>query len=267
MPEQYKIRLSIFEGPFDLLLHLLRINEMDINDIRISEITQQYLDYIRVMKELNLEMAGEFLVMASTLLQIKARMLLPVESDEDGIGQDETTEILTTDDLVRQLIEYRQFKEAAALLSDREEMMSQLHFRDKSVPLELPAEAEELSFDVSLLLKAFARVVSIIETPDYNPEIYEAFTVDSKLEYVERLCAFSGEVDLHDVFQRCFNRTELIVTFLAVLEMIAMKKIRFTQNSQFDNITIERCEPTSADEESTPNTEPTAADNKEATPQ
>ena len=236
--ESYKIHLPIFEGPFDLLLHLLSINEMDINDIRISDITQQYLDYIHEMQSLDLEIAGEFLVMASTLLNIKSRLLVSSQKDTKDVDTDEDT-ILTADDLVRQLIEYRKFKEAAVILKDREEQMSHLLFRHNQAITLPPPPPEEYSYDIALLLKAFAKVISIVETPDYDPQIYEPYTIDNKIEYVEQLCKLNDEViSLEEVFHHCFNRMEIVVTFLAVLELTRMKKLVIEQEHIFGNINI-----------------------------
>ena len=210
---------------------------MDLNDIQISEITQQYLDYLHAMQELNLEMAGEFLVMAATLLHLKTKVLLPTPESENE-EEDAEYPVATTDELVQQLIEYRRFKEVSALLREREEEMSHIHFREKGAIQEIVPQPQELTCDVSLLLKAFARVISVIETPDYNPEIHEPFTVELKIDYMERLCMLSPNVNLEEVFRHCFNRVEVVVTFLAILELTRMKKIRITQVSQFEPITL-----------------------------
>src|SRR5690606_19728656 len=131
-----------FEGPFDLLLHLVRVNEMDIHDISISVITRQYLEYLDIMRELDLELAGEFLVMAATLIRIKARTLLPVPPDQEE-QEEEIDEILSARELVRQLVEYRKFKEAAMKLRKKEEETSRLIFRNKQYVPDLPEEEKE----------------------------------------------------------------------------------------------------------------------------
>ncbi|MCX7716860.1 MAG: segregation/condensation protein A [Candidatus Sumerlaeaceae bacterium] len=232
----YTIKLPVFEGPFDLLLHLIKVNEMDISDIRISEITQQYLDYIRVMRELDLELAGEFLVMAATLIHLKARTLVPpVKEAEDT--EEEVEEVATAQDLVRQLIEYRKYKEAAAALRQREDEVSRWFYRSNIVTIE-PETTEELSLDVTLLYKALARVLSVIEAPAFAPELTEQFTVEEKIRHIEDLVAREQTVDLFDVFRRCFNKSEIIVTFLAVLELTRLKQITVSQDNAFDAITI-----------------------------
>lgn len=232
----YTIKLPVFEGPFDLLLHLIKVNEMDISDIRISEITQQYLDYIRVMRELDLELAGEFLVMAATLIHLKARTLVPPAKEAEET-EEEVEEVATAQDLVRQLIEYRKYKEAAAALRQREDEVSRWFYRSNVVTIE-PEATEELSLDVTLLYKALARVLSVIEAPAFAPELTEQFTVEEKIRHIEDLVAREQTVDLFDVFRRCFNKSEIIVTFLAVLELTRLKQITVSQDNAFDAITI-----------------------------
>ena len=237
--ETYTIKLPIFEGPFDLLLHLLRINEMDINDVSVSAITQQYLDYIHTMRALDLELAGEFLVMASTLLNIKSRLLIPTYDNSEKAEPDEDNS-LTADALVQQLIEYRKYKEASVFLKEREEQMSQLQFRSNPEVLMPQPTQEELTCEVSLLLKAFAKVISIVETPDYNPDIFEPYTVQDKIQYIEQLCSINNKtVSLSDIFHRCFNRMEIVTTFLAVLELTRLKKVIITQDKIFDDVYVQ----------------------------
>lgn len=236
----YTIKLPVFEGPFDLLLHLLKVNEMDIQEIRISEITQQYLDYIRVMRELDLDLAGEFLVMAATLISLKARTLLPAPPEPEE-QEEEIDEILTAKDLVRQLVEYRKYKEAAAVLRGKEEAASRVFFRPNIVNI-VPEPSEELSLDVSLLYKAFARVLAVVDAPRYDPHLHEQYTVEDKIAHIVELCRLEPEVDLTGVFRRCFNRVEIIVTFLAVLELSRLKRVQIQQDSQFDAITLKAAE-------------------------
>lgn len=233
----YTIKLPVFEGPFDLLLHLVRVNEMDIQDIRIAEITRQYLEYIEMMRELDLELAGEFLVMAATLIRIKARMLLPArpESEEQ---EEEIDEILSARELVRQLVEYRRFKEAASELRRREEHTARLIFRH-NLPVKIVLEEqEELSVDIALLYKAFSRVLRFVDSPTYNPNMQEKFSVEDKINYLQDLVVAKSTVDLDEVFRRCFNRDEVIVTFLAVLELCRMKRLLIEQEGAFEKIIV-----------------------------
>ncbi len=233
----YTIKLPVFEGPFDLLLHLIRVNEMDIHDIRIAEVTRQYLDYIEMMRELDLELAGEFLVMAATLIRIKARMLLPanVETEEN---EEEIDEILSARELVRQLVEYRKFKEAAGELRHREEHAARLVFRHNPEVRIVAEEKEELSVDIALLYKAFSRVLRFVDNPVYSPNMNEKFSVEDKITYLQDLIVGKASVDLEAVFRRCFNRDEVIVTFLALLELCRMKRLIIQQEGSFEKITV-----------------------------
>ncbi len=233
----YTIKLPVFEGPFDLLLHLIRVNEMDIHDIRIAEITRQYLEYIEMMRELDLELAGEFLVMAATLIRIKARMLLPVHQESEE-QEEEIDEILSARELVRQLVEYRKFKEAASELRQREEHAARLVFRNNPPVQIVTEEKEELSVDIALLYKAFSRVLRFVDNPTYNPHMNEKFAVEDKITYLEDLVGTQKQVDLEEVFRRCFNRDEVIVTFLAMLELCRMKRLRIQQEASFEKIVV-----------------------------
>lgn len=232
----YTIKLPVFEGPFDLLLHLIKVNEMDIQDIEISRITKQYLEYIGMMRELDLELAGEFLVMAATLIHIKARTLLPVPPEPEE-QEEEIDEIMSARELVRQLVEYRKYKEATVALRHREEDAARVVFRTNPIKI-VPDQAPELSEDVGLLYKAFARVLKFVESPKYNPELTEQFSVEDKIQYIEDALLGHEELDLDAVFHRCFNRMEVIVTFLATLELCRMKRILIKQSSAFDKIVV-----------------------------
>jgi len=233
----YTIKLPVFEGPFDLLLHLIRVNEMDIHDIQVAEITRQYLAYLDMMRELDLEVAGEFLVMAATLLHLKARTLLPVPPDPEE-QEEEIDEILSAKELVRQLIEYRKFKEVASVLRVYEDQASRTLYRTVPPPAPPVQEEEELSIETDLLFKAFARVLRFVDSPEFNPVLTEQFTVEEKIEYLQDLLAREGETNLDAVFRRCFNRQEIITTFLAVLELCRMKKVKIQQDSNFDTILL-----------------------------
>ncbi|MCX7020549.1 MAG: segregation/condensation protein A [bacterium] len=232
----YTIKLPVFEGPFDLLLHLIKANEMDIHDIQLAEITKQYVEYIAIMRQLDLELAGEFLVMAATLIHIKARTLLPTPFEAEE-REEEIDEIMTARELVRQLVEYRKYKEATAALRKREEQAARVFYRSNVIMI-VPENTDELSIDVTLLYKAFARVLNFIESPAYRPEFKDKFTVEDKISYIEALTTRASEVDLSEVFRRCFNRSEIIVTFLAVLELCRMNRIRIRQIKQFDMIVM-----------------------------
>lgn len=235
----YTIKLPVFEGPFDLLLHLIKINEMDIHDIPIAEITRQYLDYIHVMKELDLELAGEFLVMAATLIHLKARTLLPPhqKEEEDEQQDEELGEILSARELMQRLIEYRKYKEVAAVLREREEQHAMVIYRTTPFAI-APEPTEELSAEVTLLYRALARVLRYLESTRALPNLTEQFTVEQKMEYIEELLDSGKQVDLMAIFLRCLNKLEIITTFLAVLELVRLKRARIHQNCAFDTIML-----------------------------
>lgn len=233
----YTIKIPVFEGPFDLLLHLVRVNEMDIQDILISGITRQYLEYIQMMRELDLELAGEFLVMAATLIRIKARTLLPARSESEE-QEEEIDDIVSARELVRQLVEYRRFKEAAGELRRREEHAARLVFRNNPPVKIVVEEQDELSVDIGLLYKAFSRVLRFVDSPVYNPNMTEKFAVEDKINYLQDLVSAHKKVDLEEVFRRCFNRDEIIVTFLAMLELCRMKRLVIEQEGSFEKISV-----------------------------
>ncbi|AXA35372.1 MAG: segregation/condensation protein A [Candidatus Hydrogenedentota bacterium] len=234
----YTIKLPVFEGPFDLLLHLVKINEMDIYDIPIAEITRQYLDYLHVMQELDLEVAGEFLVMAATLIHLKARTLLPAPPEPEE-QEEELGAIMSARELMRQLVEYRKYKEAAAALREREEAAARVLYRIASVEV-VPERTKELSLDVSLLYRAFARVLRYVDVQPYRPDLVEQFTVEEKIQYIEDLLRRESEIDLTKLFGRCLNKLEIITTFMAVLELTRLRRIRIVQENPFDTIRILR---------------------------
>ncbi len=228
------IKLARFEGPLDLLLHLIKRDEIDIYDIPIAHITQQYLAYLELMRALDLEVAGEFLVMAATLMRIKARMLLPLpavgEEEDEGDPREE---------LVQRLVEYRQFKEAAGTLKLREEERRQLFERgmlpgeDEMGPLPL---APATLFD---LLDALNRVMA--RRPG-EPVVYEvageAFDVDDKMALIAQMAAEQGSLAFTDLLETCRARLEMIVTFMALLELIKLGRVVVVQTQHFADIRI-----------------------------
>jgi segregation and condensation protein A len=233
----FRIKLNVFEGPFDLLLYLIKVNEMDIYDIPIAKITQQYLEYIHIMQALDLEVAGEFLVMAATLLNIKSRHLLP--SGELLEDEEEIDEILSAKELIRQLVEYRKFKEMAWSLRLREEDQSRVFFRYNIEPiLPEPEREEPLREDLHLLFSAFSRVLRYAETRDYHQVLEENITVEDKMDYLSLLLGKSDVLNLMDIFKKCLTRNETIVTFLAMLELCKRKQIRVKQSGPFKDILI-----------------------------
>ncbi len=231
----YTVRLETFEGPLDLLLHLIQKNEVDIFNIPIALITEQYLETLNVMKVLNLDIAGEYLLMASTLLHIKSRMLLPtaIEEEEEEEGKDPRA------DLVRRLLEYQKYKEAAAEL-ERRPMLD----RDVFVRLVLADEEEsrkEERIEVNLfeLLDVFRQVLERAKPETFHEVILDRLSVEEKVQDIlSFLQRENRSIAFHLLFPEQASRRVIIVTFLAILELVKGKLIRIFQLAPFETIRI-----------------------------
>jgi segregation and condensation protein A len=229
------VQLEIFEGPLDLLLHLIKKNEVSITDIPIAAITEQYLATLDLMHTLNLDVAGEFLVMAATLIHIKSRMLLPVaegESEDEDEGGDPREE------LVRRLLEYQRFKEAADELERRDLLTRDVFVRAPTPPepAEPPPFRELSVFD---LLSALRRVLDRLPKDVFHEVALEKITVREKMTYLlERLHA-QGQILFESLFSDARSRMEVVVTFLAMLELVKMRAIRIFQEAAQGPIIIE----------------------------
>jgi segregation and condensation protein A len=231
----YQIKLEIFEGPMDLLLHLIKKHELDIYSIPISLITQQYLEYIELMKSLDMEIAGDFLVMASTLTHIKSKMLLPPsenpEKDDDGVDPRE--------ELIRRLLEYKSFKNAASSLENKEETWSRVYTRQPETAPNLPGEDEPLLFDFHLfdLLAALKEVMARV--PDAGFEITaETVSITEKISLILARLEAVESLLFADLFEGNTTRAQVIGTFLALLELIKTRVIKVVQVEQFGAIRI-----------------------------
>ncbi len=232
----YQIKLEIFEGPMDLLLHLIKKHELDIYSIPIALITQQYLDYIELMKSLDMEIAGDFLVLASTLTHIKSRMMLPPL--DDPAGEDDGVDPRA--ELIRRLLEYKSFKEAAVSLEDREETWSQVYTRNVEAAPELPAENDEaLLFDFHLfdLLAALKDVMARV--PDAAFEVTaEAVSITEKISHILARLETASSLLFTDLFEGSTSKAQVIGTFLALLELIKTRVVKAFQIEQFGAIRI-----------------------------
>lgn len=220
------VRLDIFEGPLDLLLHLIREHKVDIADIPIAQITEQYLQYLELLKTLNLDVAGEFLVMAATLTHIKSRMLLPVDEEgESGeTGEDPREE------LVRQLQEYQKYKEAGLGLKQLEENR-RLIFSPGSIGPE-PPRRTDYPIEVSLfeLISALKKLVESLPEERQLEIERDQLTVAEKIAYIlERFGGTTAEIAFEDLFEENNSVGELIVTFLAILELMRLRMLRAWQ--------------------------------------
>ncbi|MBN2097299.1 MAG: segregation/condensation protein A [Candidatus Omnitrophica bacterium] len=233
----YKVKLEIFEGPLDLLLYLIKKEEVNIYDIPISKITEQYLEYLNWMQLLDLKLAGEFLVMASTLMQIKSRLLLPPDEQ-----QAEEEELDPRRELIERLLEYKKFKEAAFRLEELENKQGQV-FRRKVVPiLGSEGQVEETYFEASLfdLISAFSKILKNVPRQEFLEIIKDEFTVEKKIHDLLHLLVAHPVVYFSKLFEQARNKTEIIATFLALLELIRLKEIAVRQKSAFSEIQIMR---------------------------
>ncbi len=231
----YKIKLDIFEGPLDLLLYLVKKDHLNICDIPIAQVTEQYLQYLELMRLLDLHIAGEFLVMASTLLHIKSKMLLPVppESEEPQEEEDPRQE------LMRKLLEYQQYKEAAALLREKEITRQNVFTR----PPQSPADGrEEVYFEASIfdLFTAFSKALKEIPRELIYEVIRDEFTVEQKIHDLLHLLLQDAMLSMSSLFAKAKNKLEMIVTFLAVLELIRLKEVVIIQKEMFSDIQLMR---------------------------
>ena len=224
----YQIKLEIFEGPMDLLLHLIKKHELDIYSIPIALITQQYLEYIDLMKSLDMEIAGEFLVMASTLTHIKSRMLLPPSENPEGDdeGLDPQAE------LIRRLLEYKSFKEAAVIARGQgRDLVAGVHAAGRS-RARVPADDEPLLFDFHLfdLLAALKDVMARV--PDAAFEITaEAVSITEKISQILSRLETVDSMLFADLFEGSTSKAQVIGTFLALLELIKTRMVKASRSS------------------------------------
>ncbi|MBM3244729.1 MAG: hypothetical protein FJZ15_02955 [Candidatus Omnitrophica bacterium] len=235
----YKIKLDLFEGPLDLLLYLVKKDHLNIYDIPIAKVTDQYLSYLELMRMLDLNVAGEFLVMAATLLAIKSKMLLPAE---EGEGQAE--EVDPRAELVERLLEYERFKQIAEDLRQKEVSQQDVFKRSKAQDLnELPEpEVKEIYFEASIfdLINAFTKALQDVPKEVFYEVIKDEFTIEEKVHKILHLLLVKDSVGLSDLFEESKNKIEIVVTFLAILELIRLKEIVARQKELFDEIEITR---------------------------
>jgi segregation and condensation protein A len=236
MTTDYKVKLEIFEGPLDLLLYLIKRDELDIYDISIERITRQYLEYLQAFKELNIDVAGEFIVMAANLLYIKSRSLLPVDQQPP---EEEAEEDDPRWELIRQLIEYKKFKEAAAQLHDRRLEQENIFVRGGISTSESLRPLLLGEVGIFQLINAFQNVIKRVEAREELQQIFgENFTVSDKIEAILARVSEGGALKFSDLFAEMASRVEIVVTFLALLELIRLKQVRAVQPGQFGEIEI-----------------------------
>ncbi len=230
----YQVRLDVFEGPLDLLLHLIRTQEIDVYDIPISRITEQYLRFIQMMKDLSIDVAGEFLVMAATLIYIKSQMLLPRETGGEGEQLEDPRR-----ELVEQLLEHEKFKNAAQMLYSRETV--ELSVWPRGVNEFEEEEQELVAAGVFDLIQAFHLMVQRFQEQIVLEVDHETVTVEDKLAEIRRLLTVHGEFFFSYFFERKISRRHLIVTLAALLEMVRLQEVRLFQTRNFEDIRIKAC--------------------------
>jgi segregation and condensation protein A len=229
----YKVQLeNIFEGPMDLLVYLIRKNEVNIYDIPISLITDRYLEYIEWMKSMNVDIAGDFLVMAATLIQIKSRMLLPIHDDSDE--EDPRQEI------ARPLLEYLQMKSAARQLNDRELLGEQTFIRSPPSKTSDPGNLQDREIRVDLfdLIKAFERILDNV-SPDVSLDVVaDKLSIQDRMTELVRMLKVKGSLIFQELFRETAGRDDIIITFLAILEMVKRNAAGVIQHTDTGNITL-----------------------------
>ena len=267
---EYKVQFEVFEGPLDLLLYLIKKEEVDIYEVNLTKLATQFIEYVDLMRQFDLEVAGEFLVMASTLMYIKSRELLPVEQqvqvEPEEEGEDPRWE------LIRQLVEYKKFKDAAAKLQTIEATQEHIFPR---VPGKIafetiaaaPAKPEVGIFDLLNAVNAILKRIADKESG--TREIYEdKWSVSEKIEFVREIITTRGAVKFSELFAQAANRAEVVCTFLALLELIRLKQLACVQPEPFAEIEIcqSTAQPVAAaiTESAAPPAEPAAANPESA---
>ena len=235
----YKVKFEVFEGPLDLLLYLIKKEEVDIYEVNLTKLATQFIEYIETMRLLDLEVAGEFLVMASTLMYIKSKELLPIEQQVQVEGEDEGEDPRW--ELIRQLVEYKKFKDAAAQLQSLEVAQENTFPRLPIKPVfeeeRAPTKPEVSIFDllnaVNSVLQRFSK-----KGDDARDIFEEKWTVSEKIEFVMKSIAERGKVTFSELFAQAASRSEVVCTFLAMLELIRLKQLVCTQAEPFAEIEV-----------------------------
>ncbi len=238
--KKYAIKIDNFEGPLDLLCHLIDKNKMDIYDIQISEITDQYIEYLNRMEELNLEIASEFLVMASTLLYLKSKNLIPRQ------GEDEEEE-LTEEELIKQIIEYKKYKEISKKIKENYLIYSK-RFYKKEERIPLPKQQLEENYEEGIISKVYAKFLdrnsNKINKNAKNIEkiaITDTYTVASKVKEIYKALIKKKKFVFNQLFSlKKRNKQEVVTAFTGLLELSRRNKVKTTQEKQFGDITVEK---------------------------
>jgi len=237
--EVLRLHLDKFEGPLEVLLYLIKAQEIDVFDIPILKITEQYLRFLEVMREEDLEVTGDFLVMAATLIQIKSRMLLPPDV-EAGEEDDEFEEEDPRLELVQKLLEYRKFRDVAARLQWLEEQRANWYSRSVKPTIEMAPDIEEELLEVTLfdLVQAFKGYLRIFAEGTLHTVELEGASVDERIEYIEDRMSREGSVSWSQLLKECRSKIDLVCCFLAILELCRMGRLRAHQHRAFEEIRL-----------------------------
>ncbi len=231
----YQVKVNVFEGPYDLLLFLIKKGEVDIYDIPIAKVAKEYLDYIELMRSLDLEIAGEFIVMAATLMRIKAKMLLPVYVEAEEEIVDPRTE------LVQNLLEYQRIKNAAERFEEYEG--SRLcHFTRGNVRYDLGLEKEEeyleMQMSVYELMLAFEKIIKEKKEKKFHVVEPEPYTVEERIDEILKILEGGKKVSFQKILMDYNEKIIIVINFLAILELVRMHRVRITQSQPFQEIWI-----------------------------
>jgi len=244
----YEIKVEAFEGPFDLLIHLIQINEIEIHDIPIHQITMQYLEFLDAMQDMDMDVTSEFLVMAATLIEIKSKMLLPSRESDDYQTQFDLGDPRA--DLVVKLIEYKKYRNVAGFLKGRETEFGKVVFKPQEdlEPFVRTFTNDELNTDMEsdLLIEAVKRLLLNVNKEDQGRKDYfhslkrDLYTVDQKMDLIRDRIQSDEHIFFESLFDEDINKSEIIVTFLAILELLKLKTVLIKQDKIFDRIEIIR---------------------------
>jgi len=232
----YKIKLDQFEGPLDLLLFFIKRDELDIYDIPISKITKEFLEYVNLIKELDLEIAGDFILMASTLMQIKARMLLPRELDEKGEEIDPRAE------LIQALLEYKRYKEMSEELSFFESVQRKIKYRGnfEADVVEHPPDFDILLRNVSIydLTKAFKKAIEGVQTEPVHQVQRQNVSIDEQIKFIFSQFNEKQEIHFLTLVEKMREKIRIVVTFIALLELVKMSSVGIKESPNFNDFVV-----------------------------
>ena len=239
---EYQVSFEVFEGPLDLLLYLVRRQEVDIYEVNLTRLATDFIEYVEIMKSLDLDIAGEFIVMAATLIYIKSKELLPI--DQQVIDEEDDEELDPRWELIRQLVEYKKFKDASHHLKTIERREEKIYPREPS-KLDLPRVIEAPSGQQATVNDLLKALEIILERYEHRLErvseiVQDPFTVSEKIEFIIHKLTKEGTVQFTALFEGVSTRSEVVATFLAILELVKKKRVRDTQHGHFSDIRVNR---------------------------